>query len=147
MDTLLAILHHLGVFSLTLAIAAQLGLVRPDISRRDVHSLALVDAVYGLAAVAVIAVGVARVLLGAKGADYYADNIWFWAKMATFAAVGLISIRPTLTYRRWAKALRTTDDALPGALETTKISHIVLLEAGLLLLIPVFAALMARHQG
>ena len=147
MDTLLAILHHLGVFILTLAIAAQLGLVRPDISRRDVHSLALVDAVYGLSAVAVIAVGVARVFLGAKGVDYYADNIWFWAKMATFAAVGLISIRPTLTYRRWAKALRTTDDALPGPLETAKISHIVLLEAGLLLLIPVFAALMARYQG
>jgi uncharacterized membrane protein len=38
-------------------------------------------------------------------------------------------------------------DILPGPAEVARMRRLLLLEVILLLLIPVFAALMARHQG
>jgi putative membrane protein len=54
--------------------------------------------------------------------------------------VGLLSIPPTLAFRRWRRA--APDEAAVGG-----VRRLLRLEVGLLLLIPVFAALMARYQG
>ena len=139
-DTALAIVHHLLAFGLAIMLALQLALVRPGLGAVELRRLGGVDAGYGATAGLLIAVGLLRVFYGAKGADYYGDNPWFWAKMATFAAVGLLSIAPTLAFRRWRRAA-PADDAV------ARVRRLLRAEVGLLLLIPVFAALMARYQG
>jgi putative membrane protein len=58
-------------------------------------------------------VGIARVIYGAKGYLYYIENVWFWAKMASFAAIGLLSIPPTLRFFAWRKAAAATPDFVP----------------------------------
>src|ERR1700744_366583 len=95
-DLILAILHHLAVVILIVLIAVELGLLKPGLSVRDLRMLAIADAGYGAMAGLVIAIGICRVIWGIKGADFYLSNPWFWAKMAAFALIGLLSIPPTL---------------------------------------------------
>jgi putative membrane protein len=146
-DILLAIAHHVLVFGLALILATQLALVRPGWSAADLRRVGAVDLGYGVTAGLIVLVGVLRVRYGAKGVDWYHENLWFWAKMGTFAAVGLLSIPPTIAFIRWRRALRKDPAAMPSARAIARIRNFVRLEVALLLLVPVFAALMARYQG
>lgn len=145
-DTVLAVVHHLLVFGLAIMIALELGLARPGLGAAEVQRLARIDGGYGATAMLIIVVGLLRVWFGAKGADYYLGNAWFWAKMASFAGVGLLSIAPTRAFLQWRKALRADPAALPDAAAVGKVRGMLRAEVGLLLLVPVFAALMARHH-
>jgi putative membrane protein len=146
-DLILAISHHLVVFLLVAIFAAEFALLRPGLAGPRIGQLARIDAVYGGVATLVIIVGVLRVIFGASGWEYYVANYAFWAKMAAFVAMGLLTIQPTLAIRRWDKA--TKDDAT-YAVSGTEIAtsrRYIHLQAGTLILIPAFAAAMARGYG
>ena len=104
LDWLLASFHHLAVFSLAAILSAEIFLTAGAIDDRMALRLARVDAWFGIMAAIALAAGLLRVFLGAKGVDYYLANTFFWAKMALFAAVGLISIAPTFSLSRLAPA-------------------------------------------
>ena len=103
-DMALAILHHLLVFGLAIMLAMELAYLRVD--PVPVTRLSRLDAGYGAVAVLILIVGVARVVWGAKGWVAYSSNPFFWGKIATFTAIGLISIVPTLQFMRGSKALK-----------------------------------------
>jgi putative membrane protein len=69
-DAWLAIAHHLAVFGLAAVLAAEWGLVRRGMAAPDIRRLARVDSAYGAVAGAVIIAGVARVIWGAKPAEF-----------------------------------------------------------------------------
>ena len=146
-DLLLAISHHLVVFLLVAIFAAEFVLLRPGLSGSRIGQLARIDAAYGGVATLVIVVGVLRVVFGAGGWEYYVGNYAFWAKMAAFLAAGLLTIQPTIAIRRWLKA--TADDAAYAvpASEIAASRRYIQLQAGVLVLIPIFAAAMARGYG
>src|ERR1044071_7839207 len=104
LDLLLAIAHHLAVFSLVAIFAAELALLRPGLDGPRLSQLARIDAAYGGMATLVIIVGILRVIFGAAGWEYYVGNVMFWSKMAAFVVMGLLTIQPTLAIRRWVKA-------------------------------------------
>src|SRR5215467_11408660 len=114
-DLILAIAHHILVFGLTIMLAMELAQVRPGLTISSVKRLAGLDIGYGASAALVVIVGIHRVIFGAKGYVFYVENVLFWAKMATFAAIGVISIIPTLRFRAWKKALARDSAALPAA--------------------------------
>lgn len=114
-DLFLAILHHLLAFGLVAILAAQFTLVRPPLAGAALARLARLDAAYGATAAALVAVGIARLAWGARGADYYLADPWFWAKMAAFAAIGGLSAVPTLTLMKWRKAARADATFAPTA--------------------------------
>jgi putative membrane protein len=145
LDTWLAIAHHILFLALTAMVAVELALVRPGLSSGDLKRLGGVDAGYGLAALLIVLVGVARVMWAAKGPDYYVGNHWFWAKMAAFALVGLLSIPPTLAILRWRKAVKADAAALPSPEEVKRVRPYLLAELGLLLATASLAAVMARY--
>ena len=140
---LFAIAHHLLVFSLAGVIAAELGLVRRGMTAADVRRVATVDAAYGLLAVLILVVGFSRAIWGAKGWTYYAENPWFHAKMASFLAVGLLSIPPTVRFIRWRRALKRGAIEAPPEREVLAVRRWLVVEAGVLALVPAFAAAMA----
>lgn len=144
-DLWLAIAHHLLAFGLVAHVASELSLAKPGLDARGLRRLAGVDAGYGLTAVLVIGVGVARVYWGAKGPAYYLENHWFWAKMTAFGVAGLLSVPPTLAFLRWRRRLKTDDAALPSPAEIERVRRFLLAELVVLLLVPVFAAVMARY--
>ncbi|MEO8667517.1 MAG: DUF2214 family protein [Bauldia sp.] len=143
-DLILAILHHLLVFALVAILATELAIVRPGIGAERVRRLAAIDGAYGVLAGLIIVVGFARVFYGAKGSEFFLTNHWFWAKMVTFVAVGLLSVPPTIRFVRWRNRLKTEPAFAPGDAEVKTIRRFLHLEAFLLFLIPIFAAVMVR---
>ncbi|UYN98794.1 MAG: DUF2214 family protein [Devosia sp.] len=146
-DLILASAHHLAVFTLVAIYAAEFALLRPGLSGPRIGQLARIDAAYGAIAGAVIVIGVLRVIFGAVGWQYYLGNHAFWGKMILFAGVGLLTIPPTLAIRRWAAASRNSADYAPPAAELAANRRFLHLQALGLLLIPIFAAAMARGYG
>ena len=143
-DLILAIGHHLVVFTLVAILAAEFALLRPGLAGGRIGQLARIDAAYGGVATLVIVVGMLRVIFGASGWEYYVSNYAFWAKMAALLAMGLLTVPPTLAIRRWLKAGQ--DYVVPEA-EIAASRRFIYLQAGILVLIPSFAAAMARGYG
>ncbi|HEX3602760.1 MAG TPA: DUF2214 family protein, partial [Steroidobacteraceae bacterium] len=132
LDLLLAIGHHLLIFGIFGIICAEFWAVRPGLSGSMVSRIASIDLWYGILAAAVLVIGFSRAVFAAKGWAYYSHNAFFWAKIGTFAAVGLLSLPPTLAFLRWRKlALQ------PGESDIKGIRRYLHLELGLFLLLPV----------
>ena len=147
-DLVLAIVHHLIVFGLASVLAAELALMRPAaMSPHTVQLLGRFDAAYGVLALAILVVGFLRVKYGVKGPAFYMHNPVFWAKIGAFAAVGLISIKPTLRILAWQKRARADAAFLPALDEIGALRRVMLLEIHVFALIPIFAAMMARGIG
>jgi putative membrane protein len=146
-DAWLAIAHHLAVFSLAAVLAAEWAMVRRGMAAADIRRLARVDGAYGAVAGAVIIAGVSRVIWGAKPAEFYLESTTFWLKMAAVAAVALLSIRPTIRYIGWRRALDADPSALPSDQAVGSARRMINLQLAVFVLIPTFAALMARGIG
>ncbi len=146
-DWALASLHHLAVFTLAAILAAELAILTLDIDAKGIRRLQRIDAAYGLSAAIVVLVGVARVIWGAKGYEYYVPNHIFWTKMALFLVVGLLSIPPTLRYFAWGRHARGDAAFRPAASEIARMRWYLRAEAAFFLAIPVAAAAMARGYG
>lgn len=139
LDPVLAIAHHVLAFGVAALIAYELATVRADMSISACRRLARADGAYGLSALALIAVGVARAVYAAKGWDYYADSVFFWCKLAAFAVVGVLSVIPTLAFLRWRRG-----QASPDAREIARVRRLIWAQALVFPVIPTCAALMAR---
>jgi len=147
-DFFLASVHHLIVFGIASVLAAELALMRPAaMSPHTVKLLGRFDAAYGLLAIAILFAGFARVWRGAKGADFYMDNPVFWAKIAAFGVVGILSIRPTMRIAAWQKLLKADAAFVPPLDDIDKVRRILLAEIHVFALIPILAAAMARGIG
>jgi putative membrane protein len=146
-DLTLAIVHHLLVFTLAGILAYELGTVTLAIKRDEILHVGRVDNWYGILAGVIIVVGFIRAIYAAKGWAYYAINVFFWAKIATFLFVAVLSIPPTLAIIRWRKALSSDAAFAPPADAVRRVRAYLWAEAALFLLIPVFAAVMARGYG
>ena len=142
-DLLLAILHHFLVFTLAGLLAAELVLLRPGLSGPNLGLLGRIDAAYGGVAMAIIVVGVCRVIFGLKGWEYYVSNHAFWGKMVAFIIVALLSIRPTKRIIAWR---RSGKEVVPDS-EVTAVRSWVKGEVFFLALVLIFAAAMARGVG
>ncbi|ODT72734.1 MAG: hypothetical protein ABS75_02720 [Pelagibacterium sp. SCN 63-23] len=146
-DLLLAAAHHLAVLALVAIFAAEFALVRPGLGGPRIRQLARLDAAYGGIAALVIAVGLGRIFFGAVDPGYYWGNHAFWGKMMAFLATGLLTIPPTISIRRWVTTASGAADYTPPAGEIAASRRFLHLQAGMLLLVPIFAAAMARGYG
>jgi putative membrane protein len=135
-DALFALLHHLAIFAFIAALVAELILCN------GVRRLVILDRAYFIAAILAIATGLLRLFFGAKGWPFYVPNPFFWAKMATFMVIALLSVPSTLAFLRWRKTGVT-----PYPDETTRVRRYISWQTMLLPLLPLFAVLMARGIG
>lgn len=146
-SALAAFAHHLAAFAIAAALVVELVSLRGELTVASARRLLNADRIYGIAAVAIILIGVARVVWFEKSPGYYLHSVPFIAKMVLFAVIGLLSIRPTLTFLSWRGAL--ADNRIP-TLDTTaqrKLRSIVHLELVLLAVLILCAALMAKGVG
>ena len=146
-DLVLAILHHLLILSLAGLLAVERVLVRPGLSGAHLRILARMDAAYGATAGLILVVGFSRVYWGAKGPAFYLENPVFWAKIAAFAVVGLLSISPTIIILRWGKQAKADPGFAPSDADIGKVRRALGWELIVFALIPIFAAAMARGYG
>jgi putative membrane protein len=142
LDLAAAIAHHLLIFGLFGMLAAELVLVKQGIDQAGVRRVAAVDTWYGVLAVLILVVGFGRAIYAAKGWPYYSHNGFFWAKIATFALIGLLSAPPTIAFARWRKA-----GGVPNQTQVASVRYFLWAEVALFPLLLVFAAAMARGYG
>jgi putative membrane protein len=141
-DLLLAIAHHVLVFALFGIIFGEMVALGGVMNSATVQRLARLDLWYGILAALIVVVGLVRAIYAAKGWAYYSHNLFFWIKLATFAVVGLLSIKPTMAFVRWRRA-----GSVPDAAALRPLRLLLHIELSLMVLIPVFAAAMARGYG
>jgi len=147
LEAILAYLHFLAILTMVVFIASEAALCRVEwLNAAVVERLARVDMVYGIAAVLVLATGLARTWWGVKGAGWYWTNPLLHIKLTLFIVIGIISIFPTLRYMRWRKALRA-NGSLPSETEVRATRKLVMVQAHLLALIPLAAVFLARGFG
>lgn len=146
-DAAFSYLHFVFVLILAGALVAEAFILRLPVDGRVARLLLRIDLFYGISSVGVILAGLARVFWGAKGAEFYGAQPFFWAKMAVFAIIGVISALPTRTFMRWTKqAGQDASFSVPEA-DVKRVRRLVMIELHLLALVPLFAALMARAIG
>jgi putative membrane protein len=142
LDLLLACAHHLLVFALFAMLLTQFLLLRPGFDAATLQRIARIDLAYGLVAGVLLIVGFCRAVFAAKGWFYYSHNTWFWAKLAAFGLIAILSIGPTAAIVRWRRAA-----TLPDAAAVRTVRRLFHYELTLFVLMPLFAAAMARGYG
>ena len=106
LDAILAYLHFTAIFLLFAFLTVQVILIRQPLDMRTVRLLGRMDIWYFSSAIAALITGFLRATVGAKGADFY-FNAWpIYVKIGLFLAVGLISVKPTMTFIRLAAHAR-----------------------------------------
>jgi putative membrane protein len=147
LEALLAYAHLLAILTLVVFISSEAALCRPEwMNAKVVERLGKVDMIYGIAAALVLVTGIARTWWGIKGTGWYWTNGLLHLKFAMFIAVGLISIKPTIMFRRWRKSLEATG-ALPPEGEVRVARKWVMIQAHLIAVIPLAAVFLARGFG
>jgi putative membrane protein len=147
MVSFFAFLHHLAVFSLVAALAVEFVLVKGELTVETARRLLRTDAVFGASAGAALIVGLIRVFFLEKGGSYYFHSAPFIGKLSLFAAVGLLSIYPTVEFLSWRASLK--DGILPivAPEKMRTLRRITHWELVGVVLILICAALMARGVG
>jgi putative membrane protein len=142
LDLLLAVAHHLLIFAVFGFLLAEFITLRTAPTRDGIARIAAADLGYGIAAALIVLIGFARAIFAAKGWAYYSHNVFFWLKVGTFAAIGVLSIQPTILFIRWRRAADLPDAAAVQAMRSR-----LHWELGLFAFLPIFAAAMARGYG
>ena len=139
-----AYVHYLSFMLAFGALAVESQTLKKDISLEDAWRLVIADTIYGLSATTVLITGILRVHYFGKGQDYYLSSPIFYTKVGIFVIVGLLSLYPTFLFISWIKTLR---DRQPPNLELSKVQILSWMIRGELIglvLIPLFATLLAR---
>jgi putative membrane protein len=142
-EILLRYVHFISIFAIVGVLVSEHVLLKKTLTRMEIRRLARVDAVYGLAALTLITVGLTLWLGGfGKPAIYYSKNWIFHTKLTLFLTIGLLSIYPTVFFIRNRKGDPAELVSIPSA-----IFWMLRLELVLLAIIPLLAGLMARGVG
>jgi putative membrane protein len=144
MTTLFAFLHHLSAFTLVSALAIEFALIRGELTLASARRLLTTDIVYGIAAGALLVIGLLRVFFFEKGASYYFHSHAFLLKLSLFVLVGLLSIIPTMEFLSWRGALTAGQVPAIDAKKLKRVTAVIHGELFAIVIILLCAAIMAR---
>lgn len=143
MEIFLRYIHFISIFAIVGSLVSEHLLLKKTMTRGEIARVARVDAVYGLAALTLLTVGL-TLWLGSYGKPswFYSKNWVFHLKITLFAVIGLLSIYPTVFFLRQRKGEPTEVVAIPKS-----VFMMLRLELLLLFIIPLLAGLMAHGVG
>jgi len=144
MSTLFAFLHHLCAFTLVACVAIEFTLVRQELTLASARGLQVTDLVLGIAAGALLIIGLLRVVFFEKGASYYFHSHAFLTKFALFIIIGLLSIIPTMEFLSWRGAIAAGQVPVMDAKRRKRVTAIIHSELAAIVIILLCAAIMAR---
>ena len=146
-SAIMAFLHHLAAFTLVGTLIYEHTAFRKDITFAEARRLQRMDLVYGISAGVVLIIGLLRVFYFEKGPPFYAQNLFFWTKMAGFALMALLSIYPTIRFLSWNKFFAKNQVPEISDQDAARIKLILRLELVAIAVILLSAAMMARGVG
>lgn len=143
MEILLRYLHFICIFAIVGSLVSEHLLLKSELARKEIGRIARIDAIYGIAAVSLIIVGITLWQGGfGKPTEYYTKNWVFHLKLTCFLLVGLLSIYPTVFFIKQRKGNPEEIVSIPKS-----IFWMLRFELMLLFIIPLLAGLMAHGVG
>ncbi|MFZ5973316.1 MAG: DUF2214 family protein [Bacteroidota bacterium] len=143
LELFLRYIHFVSIFVIVSTLVSEHLLLKKEMTRAELGRLARIDAVYGFAALSLLAAGLTLWLTGiGKPTVFYSKNWVFHTKLTLFIAVGLLSVYPTIFFLRNRKGNHNEMVNIPQV-----IFWLIRFELLLLFIIPLLAGLMARGVG
>lgn len=143
LEIFLRYLHFISIFAIVGSLVSEHLLLKPVMTRAEIGRIARIDAVYGLAAMTLLAAGLTLWLSGTgKPSVFYSKNWIFHTKITCFALIGILSIYPTIFFIRNRKGSPADTVGIPKS-----IFWMLRFELLLLFIIPLLAGLMSRGIG
>ncbi len=144
LEAVLAALHIVAILTLVVFLSSQAALCRAEwLNAAVVERLARLDAIYAASAMVLVATGLARVFWGVKGMSWYLSQPMFHFKITLVVAIAIVSIFPTIAFRRWLRKLRA-DGTLPNGQEVAKVRRLVMVQAHMVPVVAVIAVFWTR---
>jgi len=142
-EILLRYLHFISIFAIVGSLTSEHILLRKTLTRAEIKRLAVIDAVFGIAASVLVIVGLTLWFGGfGKPSVYYTKNWVFHTKITLAVILGLLSIYPSVFFIRNRKGDPQEIVNVPS-----KLFWMIRFELLLLLIIPLLAGLMAHGVG
>lgn len=140
-EPVLAYLHITALLALVVFLSNQAALCRPEwLNAATVHRLVRLDLIYLASAIALLLTGLARTVWGVKGFGWYWSQPLLHIKLTGYLVIAAFSLMPTLAFRRWVRAL----PGLPTPDEVRRVRRWIMIEAHILMLVPIAAVMLAR---
>ena len=135
-------LHLISVFVVFGCITGQYVLLKSEMTYNELKKVAWIDAVYGVAALTTVVFGLLLWFVVGKPATFYNSNPLIYVKVGLFFIVGLLSLRPTIFFFKARKQPKDHLFNIPSNLR-----RCILIELIIMLIIPIFATMMAVGYG
>ena len=119
-------------------------LIRQELTLASARRLQVTDMVLGIAAGALLFVGLVRVFFLEKGPDYYWHSHAFLTKFSLFVVIALVSIIPTMEFLSWRKAIGAGQVPVIDAKKRKLVAAVIHGELLGIVIILLCAAIMAR---
>ncbi len=143
LEILFRYLHFISIFAMVSSIVSEHLLLKARMTRSEIRRLSVLDAVYGISALVVVAVGLTLWFGVGKPAEFYSKNFIFHTKVGLFVLMAILSVYPTIFFLKNRKG-----DNMNELVDIPKnIVWLIRLELLLVLIIPLLATLMAKGVG
>ena len=144
LEAVLASLHLLAILTLVVFLSSEAALCRREwMNAAVVERLVRLDAICLGALLAVLLTGVARIVWGVKGGNWYVSQPLFHLKATLFLLMMVLWCWPAAAFRRWRRAHRA-DGTLPNEDDVRRVRRIVMLSSHVLPVAGVIAVFWAR---
>ena len=135
--------HFVCIFAIVGSLVSEHMLLKKTLTRREISRLSSIDAVYGIAAMLLVAVGLTLWFGGISKPTYFYSKNWiFHTKITLFVVIGLLSITPTIFFTKNRKGNPDEVVNVPAS-----VFMMLRLELLLLFILPLLAGLMAHGIG
>jgi putative membrane protein len=146
-SAIVAYFHYFSFLLATAALMVEALTLKPTLERSEAWRIVIADALYGIAALGVLATGILRVLYFGQGSEFYTHNPVFWVKVGLYILIGALSLFPTISFLFWIPGLQKEELPQPTPQRVSQLQWVIRSELVGFALIPLFAALMARGIG
>jgi len=144
---IISYLHFIAAIGVVCSVLFEWVIYSKNPSLIDARRLQMADMVYGVSAGLVLVFGFLRLFYFEKGVDFYFENQFYYVKLYVFAAVGIISVYPTIRFFKWRGATKAGDSPVVGHAEYTMVRWILRAEVVGLFVMILAASMMAKGVG
>ncbi|HZE83723.1 MAG TPA: DUF2214 family protein [Puia sp.] len=142
-EIVLRYIHFISIFAIVGSLVSEHLLLKKAISRKEIGRIAKIDAIFGIAALTLLAAGLTLWLDSVGKPSYFYSKNWiFHIKITLFALIGILSIWPTVFFIRERKGIADEIVQVPAS-----IFILLRIELSLLFIIPLLAGLMSKGVG
>ncbi|GAB4326655.1 MAG: DUF2214 family protein [Bacteroidales bacterium] len=146
-SAIVAGIHYIAIMTMTGSLFTEYSLLKSGSLRENIKRITVIDLIFGISALVVLATGLLRWFVYGKGADYYLSNYLFHTKLTLFVLLGVLSVVPTIRFLGWRKKYYADDSFEPELKYRKRVMMFIHIEMVILVIIPLLAAMIARGMG